>query len=826
MPEISKEQQILLLKAELAKRELARRSFADYLAYSHGASWKATKMSTYLANEVQRFLEQKTGNAYDILIIETPPQHGKSMTITESLPAWYMGKHPDQRVIIASYNEEFAERFCRRNKEKVQLFGANLFKVGIGSINRSTEFELDYGGGRLLSRGIMSGITGNPANLIVIDDPVKNMQEADSPTYRNRVWTEWQASIKSRLQAGGKVIVIMTPWHEDDLAARMLATEPNVRLIRLPVEAGENDPLGRQPGDALCPELGKDNAWLADFKRSYIQDPAGGGPRAWTALYMCSPRIEGGNLVHRDWWRTYDPDETKLFGTEVISVDAAFKDAEENDYVSIQVWGKLRNDYYLRYCLNQHLDFPSTVAAIRTVKQLYPRATTVLIEDKANGSAIIQTLQREMYCIPVQPIGGKVARVNAISAAIESGHVFVPDPAKAPWVNDFVDQFTAFPNGAHDDMCFVAGTMIATPKGDKPIETLKVGDKVLTPFGVDTVVRAGLTGYKEVVTRRGLTGTPDHPVFTYEKGYVTLESLTGGVHSPTITLKEVIKWKYLKLLSSMASHTDLWELEDIISASPVPMRDVRVLKDCMSRFGNFIAERKFRKAMRFITKTATLSITTIATLSVYRARNIVARQTTTRTRLRNILTRYDLLPASGIGLKKGASGTDSTGETAWSNEKFSRSPASTAEKSSQQRTVTQSSAPITARSCMTTTTDSEKRSESASGVEKSLLQSSLPDTMGREPVVEAVRCTSTTSAEKRAVYNLTVEKSHLYYAGGFLVHNCDAASQALNRLIYFSGELAPPPIDDETELRFKAEEIAFNDPNVLFDPYRQQGWAM
>ena len=106
-----------VLKAELAKRELARRSFADYLAYSHGASWKATKMSTYLANEVQAFLEKKTGNAYDILIIETPPQHGKSMTITESLPAWYMGKHPDQRVIIASYNEEFAERFCRRNKD-------------------------------------------------------------------------------------------------------------------------------------------------------------------------------------------------------------------------------------------------------------------------------------------------------------------------------------------------------------------------------------------------------------------------------------------------------------------------------------------------------------------------------------------------------------------------------------------------------------------------------------------------------------------------------------------------------------------------------------
>ena len=446
------EEQLRLIRAEMARRELARRSFKDYLAYTQGASWKATKMSSYLATEVQRFLEEDTGNAYDILVIETPPQHGKSITITESLPSWYMGKNSRNRVIIASYNEEFAERFCRRNKEKILLFGANLFGVKTGVVNRATEFELDNGRGRLISRGLLSGITGNPADLIVIDDPVKNMQEADSPTYRNRVWTEWQASIKSRLQAGAKVIVIMTPWHEDDLAARLLNSEPNTRLIRLPVEAQPGDPLGREPGDALCPELGKDNAWLADFKRSYINDPAGGGPRAWSALYMCSPRIEGGNLIHRDWWRTYDVDETKLFGTEVISVDAAFKDADDNDYVSIQVWGKLRNDYYLQYCLNQHLDFPGTVAAIRTVKQLYPRAATVLIEDKANGSAIIQTLQREMYCVPVQPIGGKVARVNAISAAIESGHVFVPDPVKRPWVNDFIDQFTAFPSGAHDDM--------------------------------------------------------------------------------------------------------------------------------------------------------------------------------------------------------------------------------------------------------------------------------------------------------------------------------------------------------------------------------------
>lgn len=442
------------LQSEMLRRMLAQKSYADYLAYVHGAMWKTTRMSTYIANEVQKFLETDTGHAYDVLVIETPPQHGKSMTVTETLPSWYLGKNPMNSVIIASYNKDFADKFCRRNKEKIRAVGADLFGITIGDINRADEFELDNGRGHLLSRGVMSGITGNPANLILIDDPVKNMQEADSPTYRSNLWEEWQATLKSRLAAKSKVIIIMTPWHEDDLAARVLSSEENVSLIRLPIEAEENDPLGRAPGEALCPELGKDDKWLADFKKSYIGDAAG-GIRAWTALYKCSPRIEGGNLVRRDWWRFYDTnDATLMFGSELISVDAAFKNADTNDYVSIQVWGKRKNDYYLEYCMNKHLDFPETVDAIRTLKRLFPRAKQILIEDKANGSAIISTLQHDpdMFVIPINPQGGKVARVNAVSAAIESGHVYLPAPDQAPWVADFIDQFTAFPNAAHDDM--------------------------------------------------------------------------------------------------------------------------------------------------------------------------------------------------------------------------------------------------------------------------------------------------------------------------------------------------------------------------------------
>lgn len=436
------------LRGELARRELARRSFRRYLYYVHGDSWKKTRMSDFLADRVQEFVERDTGNAYDILVIQTPPQHGKSLTVTESFPSWYLGRYPKNRVIEASYNEDTARRFGRKNMDKVERFGGIVFGLAKGTVWTSTEFELDNGWGRMISRGIMSGITGNPANLMLIDDPIKNREEADSETYREKLWGEWQNTLKSRLAAGAKVILIATPWHEDDLMARILNREPNVTLLRLPIEAEEKDPLGRKPGEPLAPELGKDKTWLEQFKAGYTNDPRQGGMRAWQALYQCAPRVEGGNLIKRSWWRYYR--EEPAYATELISVDAAFKDAEKNDFVAITVWGKTGEDYYLRYCLNKHLDFTGTLAAIRTVRRLYPRAKTVLIEDKANGSAIINVLQREMFCVPVNPKGGKVARVNAISAAIESGHVHLPDGA--PWVEEFVDQFTAFPAGQHDDM--------------------------------------------------------------------------------------------------------------------------------------------------------------------------------------------------------------------------------------------------------------------------------------------------------------------------------------------------------------------------------------
>ena len=189
--------------------EMARRYYVDYVSYVHDGRWKRTKFGEYLCNEVQNFLEDDSSPSYSILVISTPPQHGKSMTITETLPSWYLGKNPTHRVIEVSYGEDFAKKFGRRNKEKITRFGEELFGVSLATKpNSVVEFELSNNVGGMISRGVSSGIAGQPANLLILDDPIKNQRDADSPSVRNRTVDEWQSTMRTRLAARAKVILI------------------------------------------------------------------------------------------------------------------------------------------------------------------------------------------------------------------------------------------------------------------------------------------------------------------------------------------------------------------------------------------------------------------------------------------------------------------------------------------------------------------------------------------------------------------------------------------------------------------------------------------
>ena len=171
------------------------------------------------------------------------------------------------------------------------------------------------------------------------------------------------------------------------------------------------------------------------------------GSRAWNALFQGHPTGLEGNLFKREWWQYYD--ELPEISYWCMSVDAAFKDGEDNDFVAIQVWGKTRANMYLVDRVKAHLNLPDTIREIVRLRNMYPMCKTTLIEDKANGSAIINILRKDLTgIIAVQPKGGKIARANAVVGAVESGNIYLP---KKRWVGEFIEEFASFPNGAHDD---------------------------------------------------------------------------------------------------------------------------------------------------------------------------------------------------------------------------------------------------------------------------------------------------------------------------------------------------------------------------------------
>ena len=427
-------------------RALCKNYYASYLFHVNRGAWIATSFHKWLAQQIQFFISSKSGNAYDILLLSVPPQHGKSMTVTEALPSWFVGNNPDKRCIIISYNEDFAGRFGRRNRQKLIEFGPDIFGISLGKTT-DTEVEIKNHRGSIISRGIMSGITGNPGDLMIIDDPIKSREEADSKNIREKIWAEWEASMRTRLSAGAKVILIMTRWHEDDLYGRMLSREKHVTKINIPLEALDNDPLGRNPGDSLCPEIGKDISWMREVK-----DSCGGGNRTWFSLYMGNPITQGGNIFKRVWFHLYDEDMSHVkFDYLVLSADCAFKDSSKNDYVALGVWGKLGSNCYLLDCIHKHLDFVETIDAIELLMERHTDIKSILIEDKANGSAVISSLRRHISgVIPVIPDKSKEARAYAVSDYFQAGNIFIPK--YAAWTDEYISELTAFPNAEHDDL--------------------------------------------------------------------------------------------------------------------------------------------------------------------------------------------------------------------------------------------------------------------------------------------------------------------------------------------------------------------------------------
>jgi predicted phage terminase large subunit-like protein len=417
---------------------------------------------------LDRFLNSDDFNR---LMIFVPPRNGKSELVSIRLPAFALGKYPDIPIIATSYSADLANRFSRSvqsvmdTEEYVDLFpdvrlaGSKLdppISNSVAEKKTSQEFQVVGRRGVYVSSGVGGPITGKGAKILLIDDPIKNKEEAFSETYREKVWDWFATTAYTRLEKKGKVLVVLTRWHEDDLAGRLLQRakqNPKAdqwRVLTLPAicETKENFEDPRDIGQALWPNK-YDISDLESIQQT-IPDSA------WQALYQQRPTAAEGNIYKTIWLqKTYlrIPAENE-FDMSCLSWDMSFKDRDTSDYVVGYAMARKGTDIYILEEVREIMDFPTTLDAFVEQCKRYPWILKKLIEDKANGPAIIATLKSHIMGIePVDPKGSKLARAHDGATIIRAGNLLLPAPElrQSQWVDGFINELVSFPSGKYDD---------------------------------------------------------------------------------------------------------------------------------------------------------------------------------------------------------------------------------------------------------------------------------------------------------------------------------------------------------------------------------------
>jgi len=418
------------------------------------------------------------------LMVFMPPRHGKSELVSRRFPAYILGRNPDASIISTSYSASLASAMNRDVQRiidsteystlfpETNLSGSNVRTVG-NYLRNSDVFEIVGHKGSYLSAGVGGGITGRGADYAIIDDPIKNRAEAESKTYRDKVFDWFTSTLYTRLEKDACVLITLTRWHEDDLAGKLLALaqeSPDAdqwHVINYPaIRLDDKDPTDpRELGEALWEDkYGKDT--LNTIKSTI-------GSYEWSALYEQNPSPSGGSIVQRDWIQYYRilPKMDEI----IQSWDFAFDATETSSYVVGQIWGRSGVDKYLIDQVRDRMDFTQSLKAVKNLTAKHPQAKAKFIEKKANGAAIISSVRKHISgMIPVNPNGSKVERVYAITPQFEGGNVYIPDPSIAPWVNDYVEELVSFPNATNDDQTDCTSQALNNMENRKKRSTIKV----------------------------------------------------------------------------------------------------------------------------------------------------------------------------------------------------------------------------------------------------------------------------------------------------------------------------------------------------------------
>lgn len=431
-------------------QERARKGFLRFVEWTN-KKYRADRVHQFVAARLQAFVEAVERGESPRLMLFMPPQEGKSELVSRRLTPWVLGRHPDWRVILVSYGAELAETMSKAARRCVD---SDPFKeiypdLKLDPLSTAVaDWTLDSHEGGMRALGVGGGITGQSAEILIVDDPVKGRNEVDRDTYRDEQWSWWPQAI-DRVQEGGGVIILCTRWHHDDLPGRLLkqaAEDPAVEqweVIKLRAIANDEvDPLGREPGEGLGGRHSVE--WFLRTKAALPE-------RDWSAKFDQEPTPDEGNIFKAEWLRFEEPPQ-KLHGWVFQAADTAFSEKKKAAYTCVETWCVEGNAYRLLDVYRQRVGFPSLVDdVVGLAATFHPLA--IVIEDKASGMSLLQVLAKEtrLPVLPWQPHGDKATRAHAVTPVFRAKRVILPPAEHAPWVKEWVKEHLQFPTTEYKD---------------------------------------------------------------------------------------------------------------------------------------------------------------------------------------------------------------------------------------------------------------------------------------------------------------------------------------------------------------------------------------